>query len=158
MNDLVRVSVSNGLTDGFKHGEQAARIVLMPQDFIQCVSFNQFHGQERPSIRQGADLVNGRNAWVLQLAGNARLIQESLSRRRVRRKTSGKNLDSDIAVKHNVSGTIDYPHSTTTYLVEQFITRGVGKDGGGSIAGRSGRYQGICHVLVHDHLVTGKRN
>ena len=46
------------------------------QDGFESAALDELHGQERPAIGEGADLVDRRDARMLQLAGDPRLAEE----------------------------------------------------------------------------------
>ena len=62
--------------------------------------------------------MDGRNAWMLQLPGDARLAEEALGGRRVCRVTFGQQLDGDIAIEGSVAGAIDDAHAAVADLVK----------------------------------------
>ena len=74
--------------------------------------------------------MHGRDAGVLQLAGDPRLAEEALGGYRIGRVALGQQLDGDIAIEGGVAGAIDDAHAAVADLVEQFVAR---RAGGGAI-------------------------
>src|SRR5262245_52242475 len=101
--------------------------------------------------------MHGRDAGVLQLAGDARLAEEAPGGRRVGRIAIGQQLDGDIAIEGGVAGAVDDAHASATDLVEKFVARRTGGSGGhvgraGGVVAIGGVSSGrICiALLVHD--------
>ena len=107
---------------------------------------DELHGQERPAIGEGADLVDGRNAGMLQLAGDARLAEEALGGWRIGRVALGQQLDGDVAIEGDVAGAVDDAHAAVADLVKQLVARRAERRDGRLGAGRSGR---VCQVFGH---------
>ena len=80
MNNAVGVGVADGLAHGLEDGQQPAALGRwvgpLLQDGFECAPLDELHGQERPAIGEGADLMHGRDARVLQLASDPRLTEE----------------------------------------------------------------------------------
>jgi hypothetical protein len=58
------------------------------EDGFEGASLDELHGQEGPAIGKGSNLMYGRDAGVLQLAGDPTLARESLGGRRASRITT----------------------------------------------------------------------
>src|SRR5262249_3854198 len=104
------------------------------------------HGEEGPAVRQGADLVDGRNARVLQLGGQARLVEETPRRRAALAVPAQKQLDGERAAQVGVLGAEHRTHAAPADLLQQPIAPGQGGPflpglggGCGSGFGRKGR-------------------
>ena len=82
MDDPVGVGVADCLADCLEDGQQPAalgrRIGPVLEDRFEGATLDELHRQERPAVGQVADLMHGRDAGVLQLAGDASLIDEAL--------------------------------------------------------------------------------
>ena len=59
------------------------------EQVVQGAALDQLHGQERPAVGQGADLVDRRDAGVLELAGDPGLVEEPAGGGRVGREPAG---------------------------------------------------------------------
>jgi hypothetical protein len=62
-------------------GQETRQVVRgsrpFPEQVGEGASLDQLHGEEGPAVGQGADLVDGGNAGVLQLPGDLRLLAET---------------------------------------------------------------------------------
>jgi hypothetical protein len=132
VDDVVGMRVADRLADRLEDSQQPAvvggRIGTELQNVGEGAPLDQLHGQERPAVRQHADLVHGGDAGVLQLAGDAGLVAEALGGRRIGRVFRGQHLDGDVAVEGGVAGAVDHAHAAAADLVEQLIA---GRAGGG---------------------------
>ena len=124
MNDAVGVGVADGLADGLEDGQPARGgaatgrwVGPVLQDRLERAPLDELHRQERPAIGEGADLVHGRDAGVLQLAGDPCLAEEALGRYRIGRVALGEQLDGDIAIEGGVAGAVDDAHAAVADLV-----------------------------------------
>src|SRR5437870_2698779 len=78
------------------------------QQVGEGVALDELHGEEWPSVRQGAEVVDRRNRGVLELAGDARLVEEAPGCRRVDREAVLKELDRDSAIEGDFPGPINH--------------------------------------------------
>src|SRR5262249_3472298 len=126
-------------------------------DRSEGAPLDKLHGQEGPTIGEGADLMDCRNAGVLQLAGDTCLAEEALGGRRGGRETIGQQLYGDVAVEGGIARAIDDAHAAVADLVEQFVAlragwRSARLDGGGPERSGGG-WQGFGHG-VHFGTIT----
>jgi hypothetical protein len=118
-----------GIADGVAHlledGEEAAAIVggikPLSQQLVQRPSPDQFHRQEGPSIRESPQFVDGRDARVLQLAGDPGLGLETLRCRRLGFIVLAEHLDCYLTAEPKVPGAMDHAHAPAADLIEEFV-------------------------------------
>ncbi len=127
MNHLVRVGVGDCLTHQREHhheppavgGPVAFKCELVRERF----ALDELHRQERPPVRQCADLVNRGDARVLELSGDAGLIHEPARVGRVGRVAVLEELDRHVAIQGDITRPIHDAHPARTDLFQQFVTR-----------------------------------
>src|SRR5262249_22292481 len=88
---------------------------------------------------EGGHLVYGRDAGVLELAGDPGLLDESRGRAGPGRKPLLEHLDGDLAVQGEVAGAIDHAHAAPADLLAE-LEAGRGRDRAGR---RPTRMRGI---------------
>ena len=80
MDHASGVGVADGLADLLEGGEQAAavggRVGAVAEDRVEGAALDQLHGQEGAAVGQRAEVVDRRDAGVLELAGDPRLVDE----------------------------------------------------------------------------------
>ena len=78
VDDPVGVGVGDRLADLLEHRHEPAavgrRVGPVLEQVVEGAALDQLHGQERPAVGQGADLVDRRDAGVLELAGDPGLL------------------------------------------------------------------------------------
>jgi hypothetical protein len=84
---------------------------------------DELHHQERASVRERPNLVDWRNAGVLELRGNPRLFHEPLRGLAVGRVAVLKEFHRDIAVEGLIAGAVHDAHPTAPDFREQLETR-----------------------------------
>ena len=84
-------------------------------------ALDQLHGQERPAVGQGAEVVDGGDAGVLELAGDAGLVREPAGGRGVGREPVLEDLDRHLSAERRVAGPVDDAHPAAGDLVLQFV-------------------------------------
>ena len=80
MDDLVGVGVADRLAHLLEDRDEPAAVlggvVALLQQVVEGAALDELHRQERPAVGEGADLVDGRDAGVLELAGDRGLLEE----------------------------------------------------------------------------------
>ena len=125
VNHPVGVGVADGLANRLEDGQPACGGAAVGQwvgpifqDRVEGVSLDELHRQEGPAIGESADLVDRRDAGVLQLASDPRLTEEALGRYRIGCVSLGQQLDGDVAIQGGVAGAIDNAHAPVANLLE----------------------------------------
>ena len=128
-----------------------------PQPLRQRFALNQLHGEERASIRERADFVDGNNAGMLQLAGDAGLLVKTACAVRVVRRITQHDFHGQVPLQRTVNGPEDRAHAATSDFFAQLKT---GARGFGRTEGESGvdrlrrRIERRCKDLwLSDHRV-----
>jgi hypothetical protein len=88
---------------------------------VQCAALDQLHGKEGAAVGQGAQVVNRRDARVLQLGGDARLVGEPAGAGRVGRVAVLEQLDGHVPVEGEVARLVDDAHAAAADLAGQFV-------------------------------------
>ena len=143
----VGVRVPDRLTDRLEHGQRVHRGAGLEQGF-EGVALDELHRQERPAVGEFADPVNGRDAGVLELAGDLRFVDEPHCRAGPRGVPLGQDLDGHLAVQGHVPGAVNHPHAAAADLVEQLVPGR--RDGGSARRGRSFGTVGAAQGFI-DH-------
>src|SRR5687767_6232212 len=91
--------VTELLEDGDEPAEFAGGALALRQEVPQRVPLDELHGQEGPAVGQGAEVVYGRDAGVLQLAGDLRLDDEAGGGGGVHGRAGPEELDRDLAAE-----------------------------------------------------------
>ena len=95
------------------------------RSFSNCSSVSaadELHGEERSAVGEGPDAIDGRDAGVLEPAGDARLVDEPPRGGGVRRVLRQEDLDGDFAAEVEVEGAEDDAHAAAADLAEQTRT------------------------------------
>jgi hypothetical protein len=105
------VGVGQSLAHLLKNAQEARQVVGGRGPLLQQVgegaALDELHGQERPAVGEGADLVDGRDAGVLQLPRDLRLLPEAPLVVRVAPELLAQHLDGQGPAQVGVPGT---PH------------------------------------------------
>jgi hypothetical protein len=130
------------LGDLLEHLHEPRQVVPRGRAGFQLVSqrrpADQFHGQERGAVGQGAEFVDGRDVRVRQLRGDIRFRHEPLGIH-----PRQERLDGHLAVERQVVDGIHPPHAALRDLADDAVSgdaRGVGRNDGR--VGRVGRGTG----------------
>jgi hypothetical protein len=111
------VRVGEGLAHLLEDTQQARQLVRGPgpllEQFRQGAALDQLHGEVRPAIGQHADLVHGRDAGVLQLPGELRLLAEAQFESGVSPGVCTQHLDGHGAIQVRVAGAQHRPHAAS---------------------------------------------
>ena len=83
----VGVGVPDRLAHLLEHRQEppavGRRVGPLLEQLVERPPLDELHRQERPAVGQGADLVDRRDAGVLELAGDPRLVEEPAGGERV---------------------------------------------------------------------------
>lgn len=127
MNHVVGMGIRNRLTDDLEDGEKPAavgrEIGAVFKAICKRASFDQFHRQVRAAVGHCADLMNGRNAGMLQLTGNACFVRESLRDGQTGMKAVTQNLDRHLAPDDVIARAVNDSHAAATDFGQQGETR-----------------------------------
>src|SRR5947199_80055 len=77
------------------------------EEVLQRLALDELHRQERPAVGQRAEVVDGRDAGVLQLRRDARLLGEAAGGAEVGGEAFLQHLDGDLAAQAAVEGAED---------------------------------------------------
>src|SRR5262249_13376533 len=154
VDDLAGVGVGDRLADlGEDRDEPAAVGGFGRQQGGEGVALDQLHHQERAAVGERADVVDGGDGRVLELGGDAGLVEEPGGGRRVGPVAGLQELDGHVAVEGDLAGAVDDAHPAGADLFEKFVARhrrgGCGRvrvgaarrggEGGGPVGGLAGR-------------------
>jgi hypothetical protein len=105
------MGIADRLADLLEDGEEAAVLLrgrgALLEQVVEGPALDQLHGQERPAIGQAAETVHGRDAGMLELAGDPLLIQEAAGRAGGLVEPLQQHLDGHLAVEDGVGGAVD---------------------------------------------------
>src|SRR5262245_53717679 len=101
------------------------------QQVVQGAALDQLHGEEGAAVGQGTQVVNRRDARVLQLGGDAGLVGEPAGDGRVGRVAVLEQLDGHVPVEGEVAGLVDDADAAAADLAEQFVPGYLRRVGGG---------------------------
>ena len=93
---------------------------LRPDHVLQCLSFQQFHGDELPAVGF-VNLVNRADVGMVQGACRARLALESFERLRIARQLVRKKFQRHVAAKLGVFGFVNDTHTTAAEFLQNPI-------------------------------------
>ncbi len=111
MDHLARVRVRDRLAHLREHRHEAPVIPGIGGEQVgEGVPLDELHHQERAAVGQRAEVVDRRDAGVLELAGDSRLGEEAACDGRVGRIAILEELDGDVAVEREVAGAVDDAH------------------------------------------------
>jgi hypothetical protein len=109
------------MADLLEHGHEPPTVVgrVRPglEQFLQRVPLDQPHGQERAAVRQGAQVVDGRDARVLEPAGDPGLVGEPAGGPGVGGEPVGQHLDRHLAAQNGVGRPVDDAHCPPADIV-----------------------------------------
>ena len=113
------MGVRDCLTDLCEYRDQGRAIRGFSRKQIgERVALDELHREERPAIRQRADVVNRRNRGMLELTGDARFVEKAPGAGRTDGEASLEELQSDIAVEGDLPRSVDDAHAARTDLFE----------------------------------------
>src|SRR5262249_56754157 len=101
-----------------------------------------------PAVGKRSDLVDGRDAGVLELARDAGLGQEALSGWGVVPVVVGEQLDGHVPAQGDVAGAVDDAHAAAADLIQKLVAWGVGRGTGRSVGSVPTRPGGTCQVIA----------
>ena len=135
VDHLVRVGVGDRLADLLerRHETTALRgeVGAVPQQFVEGPAPDQLHCQEGAAVEQRAEVVDGRDGRVLELAGDAGFVGEASGRDRIRAVLRQQHLDRHLAAEGGIGGAVDDAHPAAG----DFIAEDIAIGGGGSLRG-----------------------
>src|SRR5262249_59376579 len=88
----------------------------------QGPALDELHGQERAAVGEGADLVDGRDARVLELAGDGGFVVEPADGRRGLAEGGANELDRDLPIEAWVGGPVNDPHAALVNLAHDRVS------------------------------------
>jgi hypothetical protein len=113
--DATCVRVAHGVAHLLEDGDEAAQSLGRPlpllEQLAQRVALDELHGQKRLAVGERANFVGGRDARVLQLAGDGGLDAEAHGGRRIGRHLGLERLDSHVSVEERVACAADHAHA-----------------------------------------------
>ena len=108
MDDAAGVGVGDGLADLLEGGDEptavGGRVGPVAEHRVEGPPLDQLHGQERPAVGQGAEVVDRRDAGVLELAGDPGLVDEPTRQQRPGGEPLLQDLDGHLAAEGAVVG------------------------------------------------------
>jgi hypothetical protein len=125
------VGVGDGLGDRLEDGEEAGAVVggvvAGLEQLGQGVALDQLHGEEGPAVGEGAQLVDGDDAGVLELAADLGLLDEAADHLGILAEVVAEDLQGDVAAEVGVAALEDRAHAALGDLaVDAVADRGVG--------------------------------
>ena len=146
MDDPVGVRVSDVLADLLEdHQEPRPAGVGGPplgQELRERPALDELHGEVGAFVGQGAQLVNGHDARVLELSGDLGLLEKAVDHFGAMAEVVAEDLDGQVAAEVAVAAAEDDAHAAAADLVGELQPRGSlgqrGRPGGRSID-RGGR-------------------
>jgi hypothetical protein len=121
------MGVCDRLAHLLERGGQPAPVGSLGGEQVgQGPPLDQLHDQERPAVRQPADLVDRGDARVLELGGDPGLAQEPFGSRAVGREPGVQELDRHVPGQPGVPGPVHHPHPALAHLFGEFIPGRVG--------------------------------
>jgi hypothetical protein len=95
------------------------------------LALDELHGQERPAVGQRAEIVNRRDRWMLQLAGDARLTGKAQGHPGRGAVLVLQHLHRHFTGEDGIGGPVDDAHSAAIDLVAEHVTLRDGRRHGG---------------------------
>ena len=127
MDHPAAVGVGDRLAHLLERREQPAPVgPLVGEQVGQGPPLDQLHDQERPAVRQGADLVDRGDARVLELGGDPGLAQEPPGGRAVGLEPGVQELDRHVPGQPGVPGPVHHPHPALPHLLGELVPGRVG--------------------------------
>ena len=103
-------------------GRAAAVLLACLEDHVaQPRAAHLLHRVVRPAVVQGADVVHGHHAWVLQVGGDPGLVGEPPQRDLVGRTLLSQDLAHQVPVEHPIEHTPHLAHTAAAEQAEFFI-------------------------------------
>ena len=125
MHDAARVRIRHGLADLLEDGQEPAPFALRVLAFLeQCgkrPSADKLHGEEGAAIRADAELVDGHDAGVLQLAFDLRLLEEPFDYVGAIPVLLSEELEGDVPAEVVIAGPVDDADAALTELLLDFV-------------------------------------
>jgi hypothetical protein len=87
----------------------------------QRVALDELHRQERAAVGEDAEVMRGRDPWVLELASDAGLILEPTGRPRVWSVLVQQHFDRHLAAKHCIGSAVYNTHPATGDLFTEGV-------------------------------------
>ena len=136
-------------------GEQPRPVVPRPatvaEDLGQGTALDQLHGEERPAIGEGAELVDRHDPRVLELAGDLRLLDEAADQLGLVAVLLQEDLDGQVAAQVGVAALEHGPHAAPGDLAQDLERSApVRRRGHGVAAGPGGRLDAAIGVAEQD--------
>jgi hypothetical protein len=151
MDHVVGVGVAQRLGDCFDE-RQGVELAGEGQPLVERLPLDELHGQKRPAVGEGRHAVDGRDAGVLQLRGDACFFDEARRRRRSDGITGLQDLDGDLAVQLEVAGAADVAHAAAADAFAQLVARHDGGQVGPGplVAGPVGVHTEVVAIRIHE--------
>ncbi len=115
MDHAAGVGVGDRLGDGLEDGEEAGPVVVGAvaglEQLGQGVALDQLHREEGPAVGEGAELVDGDDAGVLELAADLRLLDEAADHVGVVAVVIAQDLQCHVAAEVRVAALEDGAHA-----------------------------------------------
>src|SRR5262249_60289177 len=89
----------------------------LAQQVGESASPDELHAEEKPAVGQEADLMRGRDAGVLQLAGELGLFEEAALQLRLTALVLAQDLDGQGAMEGQIAGPVNAAHPATADLL-----------------------------------------
>ena len=124
------VGVGDRLGDRLEDRQEPGPIVVGAvaglEQLGQGVALDQLHGEEGPAVGEGAQLVDGDDAGVLELAADLRLLDEPSDHVRIIAEVVAEDLQSHVASEVGVAALEDGAHAAAGDLaVDAIADRGI---------------------------------
>jgi hypothetical protein len=113
--------------DPHKAGQLLGRLLAGGQQRCQGLALDQLHGEERALVGEGAQLIHGGNAGVLQLPGDPRFLDEPLRELGPVAVAFEEHLDGYVAVQVGVAAAINRPHAAVAEFAKEFTAADLGR-------------------------------
>ena len=130
MDHAPGMGVGDGLRDRLEDRQEAGQSVgrALPrlEQLGQRVSLHQLHGEKRPFVGKGAQLVNRHDAGVLELPADLCLFDKPADHVGVAAHVFAENLEGDVATEVRIAPLQDLAHAAAGDLaVDPIASRGV---------------------------------
>jgi hypothetical protein len=125
MNDAACMGIGDGLADLLKDLEEAhpvlSRFLALGQKGSQGAALDQLHGEVRPVVREPAQIIDGDDAGVLELAADLCLLQEPLHQSSLAVVLFQEDLDGQVATQISIKPFEDRAHAAASDLAEHLV-------------------------------------
>ena len=91
---------------------------------VEGTAVHELHGEERPAVAVGAELVNGDQAGVLQLAADLRLFHEAADQVGLLLVRFEENFDGQVAPQVGIASFEDNAHAAPGDLAQELDANG----------------------------------